>query len=83
MESDPSRSKTISPAPRGGSAAALRAEESATPDTTFTEHLKNVFLKFLEQKDKKNQMQLIPVLGMLLHFDRSDEQKWMAAITTR
>jgi len=33
-------------------------------------YLKNVLLQFLEQKDKKHQMQLIPVLGMLLHFDR-------------
>ena len=34
-------------------------------------YLKNVLLQFLEQKDKKHQMQLVPVLGMLLHFDRS------------
>ena len=33
-------------------------------------YLKNVLLQFLEQRDKKHQMQLIPVLGMLLHFDR-------------
>lgn len=33
-------------------------------------YLKNVLLQFLEQKDKKHQMQLIPVLGMLLRFDR-------------
>ena len=33
-------------------------------------YLKNVLLQFLEQKDKKHQVQLIPVLGMLLHFDR-------------
>ena len=46
-------------------------------------YLKNVLLQFLEQKDKKHQMQLIPVLGMLLRFDRKDEQKWMAAITTK
>jgi len=32
-------------------------------------YLKNVLLQFLEQRDKKHQMQLIPVLGMLLHFD--------------
>ncbi|KAK5274963.1 Golgin imh1 [Exophiala xenobiotica] len=46
-------------------------------------YLKNVLLQFLEQKDKGHQRQLIPVLGMLLHFDRKDEQKWMAAISTR
>ena len=33
-------------------------------------YLKNVLLQFLEQKDKKNQMQLLPVLGMLLQFDK-------------
>ena len=33
-------------------------------------YLKNILLQFLEQRDKKHQMQLIPVLGMLLHFDR-------------
>jgi hypothetical protein len=27
-------------------------------------------LQFLEQRDKKYQQQLIPVLGMLLHFDK-------------
>ena len=34
-------------------------------------YLKNVLLQFLEQKDKNHQMQLIPVLSMLLHFDKS------------
>jgi chromosome segregation ATPase len=33
-------------------------------------YLKNVLLQFLEQKDKNNQKQLIPVLGMLLQFDQ-------------
>lgn len=33
-------------------------------------YLKNVLLQFLEQRDKTHQKQLIPVLGMLLHFDR-------------
>jgi len=62
-------------------------------------YLKNVLLQFLEQRDKKYQQQLIPVLGMLLHFDkygnlptyptplltmsRKDEQKWMAAVSAR
>ncbi|EEQ29908.1 viral A-type inclusion protein repeat protein [Microsporum canis CBS 113480] len=32
-------------------------------------YLKNVLLQFLEQKDRNHQKQLIPVLGMLLHFD--------------
>ncbi|KAJ5152620.1 uncharacterized protein N7482_009098 [Penicillium canariense] len=46
-------------------------------------YLKNVLLQFMEQKDKSYQKQLIPVLGMLLHFDRADEQKWMSAIMSR
>lgn len=33
-------------------------------------YLKNVLLQFLEQRDKNHQKQLVPVLGMLLHFDR-------------
>lgn len=33
-------------------------------------YLKNVLLQFLEQKDRKYQMQLLPVLGMLLQFDK-------------
>jgi GRIP domain len=35
-------------------------------------YLKNVLLQFLEQRDKSNQKQLIPVLGKLLRFDRYD-----------
>lgn len=46
-------------------------------------YLKNVLLQFLEQKDKTHQKQLVPVLGMLLHFDKKDEQKWMSAIAAR
>jgi hypothetical protein len=46
-------------------------------------YLKNVLLQFLEQRDKKYQQQLIPVLGMLLHFDKKDEQKWTAALAAR
>lgn len=46
-------------------------------------YLKNVLLQFLEQKDRKHQMQLIPVLAMLLKFDRGDEQKWMSAVNSR
>ena len=43
--------------------------DQASPSMDYV-YLKNVLLQFLEQKDKKHQMQLIPVLGMLLHFDR-------------
>ena len=70
---------SIDSAVRSGSPAA----RSRTPSTTAVDtpngppsgsmdfvYLKNVLLQFLEQKDKKHQVQLIPVLGMLLHFDR-------------
>ena len=46
-------------------------------------YLKNVLLQFLSQKDKAHQRQLIPVIGMLLHFDGKDEQRWNAAIAAR
>ncbi|KAI9681523.1 MAG: hypothetical protein M1817_002807 [Caeruleum heppii] len=42
---------------------------SAAPPMDYV-YLKNVLLQFLEQRDKKHQAQLIPVLGMLLHFDK-------------
>jgi GRIP domain len=47
------------------------------------DYLKNVLLQFLEQKDKKTQLQLVPVLGMLLKFDKKDEQKWMAVVSAK
>jgi chromosome segregation ATPase len=54
---------------------------SGSKDGVDYVYLKNILLQFLEQKEKKHQMQLVPVLGMLLHFDRAEEQKWMAAIS--
>jgi chromosome segregation ATPase len=49
-----------------------RGETPTGPNTPGIDYvyLKNVLLQFLEQKDKTHQKQLIPVLGMLLHFDR-------------
>ena len=78
-------SRLGSPAPKGKPAAAplLDGANGQAPGAMDFVYLKNVLLQFLEQKDKKHQMQLIPVLGMLLHFDRKDEQKWMSAITTK
>ena len=61
-------------------AAQRQASNGQTGPPMDYVYLKNVLLQFLEQKDKKHQQQLIPVLGMLLHFDRKDEQKWMSAI---
>ncbi|KAK8433715.1 leucine zipper protein 1 [Phyllosticta citricarpa] len=60
-----------------------RSPSIATESGMDVVYLKNVLLQFLEQKDKKHQMQLVPVLGMLLNFDRKDEQKWMSVITGR
>jgi len=73
IQSPASRSRQPSLAPTG---------DGSKRDIDYV-YLKNVLLQFLEQKDKKHQMQLVPVLGMLLHFDRSDEQKWMSAITAK
>ena len=52
------------------SAALVDAANGYPPGGMDYVYLKNVLLQFLEQKDKKHQVQLIPVLGMLLHFDR-------------
>jgi chromosome segregation ATPase len=62
-----------------------RAETPTGPNGAKVDYvyLKNVLLQFLEQKDKGHQKQLVPVLGMLLHFDKKDEQKWMSAIAAR
>ncbi|KLP20866.1 Uncharacterized protein LW94_13292 [Fusarium fujikuroi] len=48
-----------------------------TPDTVY---LKTILLQFLEQKDTKLRAQLVPVLGKLLRFDKTDEQKWQKAV---
>ena len=55
---------------RTPSAALVDAANGHPPGSMDYVYLKNVLLQFLEQKDKKHQVQLIPVLGMLLHFDR-------------
>ncbi|MCJ1243200.1 hypothetical protein MMC30_000397 [Trapelia coarctata] len=82
IDSTPSRAKLASPGPKSRAISSVPDSGPPTPSIDFV-YLKNILLQFLEQKDKKHQMQLIPVLGMLLHFDRKDEQKWMAAITTK
>jgi hypothetical protein len=73
----PSRHERIdSPAPKGTNTSAASADGSNPPIPIPIDYvyLKNVLLQFLEQKDKKHQIQLIPVLGMLLHFDRYDAE---------
>ena len=72
LDSTPSRQRLNSPAPKSGTGSAaigaVSNGQAAVPIDYV--YLKNVLLQFLEQRDKKHQMQLIPVLGMLLHFDR-------------
>ena len=76
-EGQSSRSSLDSTAHLGSPAPKSRAPFAAMIDppngqkagTMDYVYLKNVLLQFLEQRDKKHQMQLIPVLGMLLHFD--------------
>ena len=67
-----SAARSGSPAAKGRtpSAALVDAPNGPPPGSMDYVYLKNVLLQFLEQKDKKHQVQLIPVLGMLLHFDR-------------
>jgi hypothetical protein len=74
---DSSRSRLASPTPKAGPGS------SQASDAIDYVYLKNVLLQFLEQRDKKTQQQLIPVLGMLLHFDKKDEQKWTAAVSAK
>jgi len=59
-------SRVGSPAPRNPPLT----KEMPTGTMVDYVYLKNVLLQFLEQKDKNHQKQLIPVLGMLLHFDK-------------
>ncbi len=74
---DSSRSRLTSPGPKNGSAS---SQSGGAIDYVY---LKNVLLQFLEQRDKKYQQQLIPVLSQLLKFDKTDEQKWMAAVSAK
>ncbi|KAI7291625.1 hypothetical protein KC315_g19637 [Hortaea werneckii] len=79
-----SSSRVASPAPKAsnGAPVATTGGPSAKESIDYV-YLKNVLLQFLEQKEKKHQMQLVPVLGMLLHFDKQDQQKWEAAVAAR
>ena len=67
-----SAARSSSPAAksRNPSAAVVDAPHGLPHGSIDFVYLKNVLLQFLEQKDRKHQVQLIPVLGMLLHFDR-------------
>ena len=71
---DSSSARSPTPKERLLSTATSRSETPTggglSQGTVDYVYLKNVLLQFLEQKDKGHQKQLIPVLGMLLHFDR-------------
>ena len=69
IESSPSRGRIASPMPKSRMASSQTMDAPGSNSLDYV-YLKNVLLQFLEQKDKKYQQQLIPVLGMLLHFDK-------------
>lgn len=69
LDSAPARARLILPASKN-STPVTDSINGHAPGSMDYVYLKNVLLQFLEQKDKKRQVQLIPVLGMLLHFDR-------------
>ncbi|KAI5463938.1 hypothetical protein BGZ63DRAFT_421028 [Mariannaea sp. PMI_226] len=62
---------------RSGTNGSQGSGAGASADTVY---LKTILLQFLEQKDSKLRTQLVPVLGKLLRFDKSDEQKWIKAV---
>lgn len=67
-----SRRPSATPVSSNDRSPSARRSETPTgsgPNIDYI-YLKNVLLQFLEQRDKNYQKQLIPVLGMLLHFDR-------------
>ena len=72
IDSTLSRAKVSSPGPSSRTNSTFHdagPNGHPIPSVDYV-YLKNILLQFLEQRDKKHQMQLIPVLGMLLHFDR-------------
>lgn len=71
LDSLPSRDRVGSPLGKGRAPSVATSETTIGANSIDYVYLKNVLLQFLEQKDKKHQQQLVPVLGMLLHFDRS------------
>ncbi|CAK4034130.1 hypothetical protein D0863_07982 [Lecanosticta acicola] len=70
-------SRVTSPVPRGNTQA---ASKDGGPDLGY---LRTVLLQFLEQREKKYQMQLVPVLGQLLQFGEEDRNKLMGIVTSR
>ncbi|KAI1160828.1 GRIP domain-containing protein [Nemania serpens] len=61
-----------------------RSSSAGSPSKGLTvaadaNYLRGIFLQFLECREEKVRSQLIPVLGKLLGFDKSDEQRWLKA----
>ena len=76
FESSPLGRRLASPPANAGHPTLYTAQSAngsidSKPGSVDHVYLKNVLLQFLEQRDKNHQLQLIPVLGMLLNFDRS------------
>lgn len=69
LDSSPARARYVSLGPKNDTPVTDSIMGHAPGSMDYV-YLKNVLLQFLEQKDKKRQVQLIPVLGMLLNFDR-------------
>ncbi|KAG7110227.1 Autophagy-related protein 23 like [Verticillium longisporum] len=56
------------------------ANGAAGPGSADNMYLKTILLQFLEQKDNRLREQLVPVLGRILQFNKTDEKKWRDAI---
>lgn len=68
IESTRSPGRFASPPPRNVISSA--GQSSSSQGKIDYVYLKNVLLQFMEQKDRKHQVALVPVLGMLLQFDK-------------
>lgn len=75
------RSRIASPGP--GRPSTSNGSVTGSPGDVNYVYLRQVLLQFLEQKEKKFQLALVPVLGQLLHFDKAEEQKWTSAIAAK
>ena len=64
-------SRVMSPVSRASNGTPLAgANDGGRPGEADYFYLKNVLLQFMQQKEKKHQMQMIHPLGQLLHFDK-------------
>lgn len=78
---------SLSPSRRPSSAATSVGAGGGSSDNDGKElvnidYVKHVILQSLEVKDKKIQMQMLPVLKMLLKFDKKDEARWMTVVSS-